>query len=127
VRVIGGIFVAALLALEAPALGQEVLRDVADPSITKKPRLDPKLAYAFEYPAQLLRARVQGDVSLKMCVSERGAVTSLELTHSSGNAELDVHTLSTVGKVRILPAEADGVKVAVCGFRFSYQWRLPPS
>jgi TonB family protein len=121
------VIAAFVLCAGAPAFAQATL-DVKDPSISKKPTLDVESATAFDYPPHFLRNRVQGEVGFKLCLDQYGKITATELVRSSGNADLDRHTASALAKARFHPAEAGVQKVAVCGYSFSYVWKVdvPP-
>lgn len=67
----------------------------------------------FHYPAHLWRDGVEGEVLLRVHITERGAVDSVELERSSGNAELDEVALSGAKRLRYYPALEGEQPVAV--------------
>jgi TonB family protein len=63
---------------------------------------------------------------LHVCVSDRGEVTSVDLTSSTGYADYDARLLAGVRGWRYRPYTVDGVGVAVCGaVRFNYRLAVP--
>jgi TonB family protein len=94
-------------------------------TLTRKPT--PKAgSMRVDYPASAVRNRVEGDVTLQLCLDVNGKVTSAEVTKSSGNDALDRQSINTLKKVDFHPGEVDGKIVAFCGFTYFVTWRLPP-
>ena len=67
----------------------------------------------FRYPARLWRDGVEGEVMLRIHVTEAGRVDSVELQRSSGHAELDSIALSGARILRYHPATQGDEVVAV--------------
>lgn len=84
---------------------------------------------AHDYPAEALRLRQEGDVTLAMCVSAAGAVSNVRVAVSSGVPVLDEATVHAVSGMTFSPARnAAGQPVAWCDppYQMTVQWRLPP-
>jgi TonB family protein len=67
----------------------------------------------FLYPAHLWRDGVEGEVLLRIHITEAGAVDSVELERSSGNVELDEVAVSGARKLSYHPALEGEEPVAV--------------
>ncbi len=67
----------------------------------------------FRYPAHLWREGVEGEVVLRIHITETGAVDSVELERSSGYAELDRVALTGARRLSYHPALEDDRPVAV--------------
>lgn len=118
------IVLTALLALGAGVATAQP-RDIADPSITKKPMIDAANVTPPPYPGAALHKGLEGDVSIKVCVDEKGRTTSAEMAKSSGHKELDDAALGWVKQqARFVPAQAGGKAVAVCNYTFTYSWTI---
>jgi protein TonB len=67
----------------------------------------------FAYPAKLWRDGVEGEVVLRVHITEAGAVDSVELEQSSGHPELDEIALRGAWELRYNPALDGEEPVAV--------------
>lgn len=67
----------------------------------------------FRYPVRLWREGVEGEVLLRIHISETGAVDSVELSRSSGHAQLDSIALVGARQLRYHPATLGARPVAV--------------
>jgi protein TonB len=67
----------------------------------------------FRYPVRLWREGIEGEVLLRIHISEAGAVDSVELSRSSGHAELDSIALAGARQLRYHPATVGTQPVAV--------------
>jgi TonB family protein len=82
-------------------------------------RDDPPVALDAEppvvYPAELYRQGIEGTVTLKLFVDDRGGVVpeSTKVAESSGYAEFDSAAVAGVPRIRFAPAQRDGRPVAV--------------
>jgi len=94
-------------------------------TLTKRP-IQKAGSMRVDYPASAVRNRVEGDVGLQLCLDVRGKVTSVEVTKSSGNNALDLQSISALKNVDFHPGEVERKMVALCGFPYSVNWRLPP-
>jgi TonB family protein len=80
---------------------------------------------AYFYPAESLRAREEGEVTLIMCVTETGKVVSPQLLKSSGFPRLDSASHFFMRGLPLKPATLDGKDVPFCGYHFGVVWALP--
>jgi TonB family protein len=109
-----------------PAVGQELPRDVGDPSITNLPSLLVGQAFAFEYPGVAVRDGLEGEVMINTCVNASGKPNTVKVSRSSGHAVLDEATRILIARhARFKPAEAAGIPIAVCNYSFIWVWKLP--
>lgn len=82
-------------------------------------RDDPPVALDAEppvvYPAELYRQGIEGTVTLKLFVDDKGGVVaeSTQVAESSGYAEFDSAAVSGVPRMRFAPAQRDGRPVAI--------------
>ncbi len=67
----------------------------------------------FTYPADLWRNGIEGEVMLKIHITEAGAVDSVELTGSSGHARLDSIAVSGAKQLAYHPALEGEEPVAI--------------
>lgn len=67
----------------------------------------------FRYPARLWREGVEGEVLLRVHITEAGIVDSVELERSSGSVELDEIALSGARRLAYQPAKQGDQAVAV--------------
>jgi protein TonB len=67
------------------------------------------------YPADLYRQGIEGTVTLKLFVDDKGGVVpeSTQVAESSGYAEFDSAAVAGVPRMRFAPAQRDGRPVAV--------------
>ncbi len=102
--------------------------DVADPTITRKPRVDVQRSVLPDYPRDALIRQLEADIQVRTCVDASGKAHSVELIDPSGYISLDKATREWVSAVAVFtPAEADGKPVAVCNYTFTWAWELPPA
>jgi periplasmic protein TonB len=66
----------------------------ADPKLAIINQIRGKIDRSLEYPESLRRRRIQGETIIRIVISEKGEITSSEITQSSGYAELDRLALS---------------------------------
>ena len=82
-------------------------------------RDDPPIALDADppvvYPAELYRQGIEGTVTLKLFVDDKGGVVpeSTHVAESSGYAEFDSAAVAGVPRMRFAPAQRDGRPVAV--------------
>ena len=82
-------------------------------------RDDPPVALDAEppvvYPAELYRQGIEGTVTLKLFVDDKGGVVaeSTKVAESSGYAEFDSAAVAGVPRMRFAPAQRDGRPVAI--------------
>ncbi len=67
----------------------------------------------FRYPVRLWRDGIEGEVVLRIHISEAGAVDSVELSRSSGHAQLDSIALAGATELTYHPATLGTKNVAV--------------
>lgn len=67
----------------------------------------------FRYPLGLWRDGVEGEVVLRVHITEAGTVDSVELRRSSGHAELDSVALEGARRLEYHPARKDEEPIAV--------------
>lgn len=67
----------------------------------------------FRYPVRLWRDGVEGEVVLRIHITEMGAVDSVELKHSSGHATLDSIAMDGATRLAYHPALEGEEAVAV--------------
>jgi TonB family protein len=116
----------ATLTFGGAAAAQQAVRDVGDPSITSRPRLDFTISPLLDYPEAAMRKRLEGDVKIRTCVDASGAANTVSVLESSGHPILDEASRKwTAERARFKPAEAGGVPVAVCNYVFTYAWKAP--
>ena len=67
------------------------------------------------YPAELYRQGIEGTVTLKLFVDDKGGVVpeSTKVAESSGYAEFDSAAIAGVPRMRFAPAQRDGRPVAI--------------
>ncbi|MGE0608233.1 MAG: TonB family protein [Pirellulales bacterium] len=80
----------------APSAGSEGAQTDTDPTLVVNP--------APPYPADALRAGLQGRVILRVAVNRAGIVDALQVETSSGSASLDSAAAETVRRWRFRPA-----------------------
>lgn len=81
-----------------------------------------------DYPPRLQRAKIEGNVTVSMCVDVRGSPSDVKLVKSSGEPALDEATVKGVARLRFTPAKGtDGKPTAWCDppHLLEIQWRLP--
>lgn len=91
--------------------------------LTRRPRLDTSTPLP-EYPEEARRGAEAGVTTLESCVTTDGRLVDVKLTRSSGSATLDSATLAWARKAKFEPAEFNGQKLAVCGYRLDHEWRV---
>jgi len=67
----------------------------------------------IEYPLTLWDQEVEGETLLRVRVTEMGAVDSVEVSTSSGNASLDAAAVKGIRDLRFQPGRKDGDRVRV--------------
>jgi TonB family protein len=93
-------------------------------------RDDPPVALDAEppvlYPAELYRQGIEGTVTLRLYVDDKGGVVaeSTQVAESSGYAEFDSAAVAGVPRMRFAPAQRDGRPVAIA-FTQPVQFRRP--
>jgi TonB family protein len=107
----------AFLATLLLALGCGGEQDVDSEAETPR-RDDPPVALDAEppltYPAELYRQGIEGTVTLRLFVDDKGGVVaeSTKVAESSGYAEFDSAAVVGVPRMRFAPAQRDGRPVA---------------
>lgn len=66
------------------------------------------------YPNASIKARESGTVVMKICVTSKGSVDTVELAHSSGFPRLDQAALGMAAEYQFRPAMREGHPVAAC-------------
>lgn len=91
---------------------------IEDPPIKIEPvfkgaQLNPRYADALQpvYPPGLIRAEIEGVVTLRVLVGTDGRVKQVEAVRSDNDAFLETTRRQALGKWRFLPATRDGVPV----------------
>ena len=83
-----------------------------------RPGVKPKAIYVpggwQRYPAESLRAKETGAPTITICISDVGAVDSVEVTESSGFPRLDQAAVGIGREARFKPAMQDGKPVSLC-------------
>ena len=81
-----------------------------------------------EYPPALYQQGIEGTVSLRLFVDEKGTVVSesTQVAESSGYPAFDSAALAGVPKMRFAPAQRDGRSVAMT-FTQPVHFRKPPA
>lgn len=81
--------------------------------VFKNARLDPKYAGALQphYPPGLIRAEIEGSVTVRVLVGADGRVKSVELVKSSHPDFLEATRRQALNKWRFIPATRDGEAV----------------
>ena len=103
---------------------------VAKPAPPVVPAVSPKPGRNFEkpeYPAASIRAKEEGEVTVSVCVDERGRMSNVQIVKSSGFERLDQATVAGLPRTRMDPARGtDGKPMAYCNppYVFTFVWRL---
>lgn len=106
--------------------------DDADSETDSPRRDDPPVALDAEppvvYPAELYRQGIEGTVTLRLFVDDKGGVVaeSTKVAESSGYAEFDSAAVAGVPRMRFAPAQRDGRPVAIA-FTQPVHFRRPES
>lgn len=85
-------------------------------------------AGATSLPVNLLflpsapRHLARPEVVTELCLSEAGAVDSVTLVQSSGDATLDVGTVAAIQYARFEPPQRNGQPLALCNYRFTVRY-----
>lgn len=95
-----------------------------DPRVVSRPVFDAERSPHPVYPEDARRAYEKGEVTLGVCVSDKGAVTKSTVLRSSGYERLDAASLVWIDSAIFEPAMTDAGPVAVCGHYLSYVWKL---
>jgi predicted lipoprotein with Yx(FWY)xxD motif len=100
------------------------IHDAKDPLVTVQPvRLkgDPP-----RYPSASLRQREQGSTNSSMCIDAEGRPQYVMTEMSTGHTRLDAATRNWFWRfVSFTPGKAGDKPVTVCGFTFSFDWKIP--
>ncbi|MBI1359829.1 MAG: TonB family protein [Alphaproteobacteria bacterium] len=80
-----------------------------------------------DYPADSVKAKEEGDVVVKLCVTETGDVESAKLLRPSGYQRLDQATIDWATKLKFNPATRDGRPVRMCDYPLDFYWSLGPA
>ncbi len=98
------------------------------PQDETQPRLRTEGVTYPDYPADAADARIEGMVTLELCVSKTGAVASAKVQKSSGFPTLDEAAMRWATTNSFDPATRHGKPVDVCNYPLSYDRRLkePP-
>lgn len=72
--------------------------------------IEPKLISKPEpvYPAEAVKRNIEGKVTIKLYVDEKGDIKNMIVGNSSGSAILDSATTNYAGKLKFTPALANG-------------------
>jgi TonB family protein len=72
--------------------------------------IEPKIISRTEpvYPAEAVKSNIEGKVTIKLFVNERGDISNMYIGHSSGYAILDSATAYYAGKLKFSPALENG-------------------
>jgi TonB family protein len=76
------------------------------------------------YPAEALAQRAHGICKMHIAVTEKGAVSSIEITQSTGSAALDEACKEAIYGSPIMPATNEGQPVSGTT-DVAIDWRLP--
>jgi protein TonB len=102
--------------------------DIAPPADRDDPpvALDPEPL--VEYPASLFEQGIEGTVTLRLFVDDKGAVVreSTQVAESSGYPAFDSAAVSGVPRMHFAPAQRDGRPVAMV-FTQPVHFRKPPA
>jgi TonB family protein len=100
--------------------------DMADPALTRKPRVDMESSVLPAYPLDAQRQQQEAEVKIRACVDASGKAYDAEFVEPSGYLSLDKATRDwvTTGAV-FTPGEAGGKPVAVCNYILTWVWKLP--
>jgi protein TonB len=106
-------------ALREVFIAQPAPRAVSAPAaVPAVPNVRPRPIYVpggrDRYPAESIRASESGTPTITICISESGAVDSVEVTLSSGFPRLDQAALGIGREARFRPAKLDGKPVSLC-------------
>lgn len=93
------------------------------PGITQRPSVGPNTPLP-RYPAAAMRNDETGVTSLESCLTADGRLVDIHLAQSSGSKTLDDATLAWARTAKYQPAKFNGEAVAICGYRFDYQWQV---
>ncbi len=81
-----------------------------------RPVVQPRVLYGEEpvdYPLEMYDASIEGEAVLRVRVDDRGRVDSVEVTESSGHAELDASAVRGMLATRFTPARRGDDRVRV--------------
>ena len=98
------------------------------PEHKPKPDMKGMVGIMVAYPAAAKRKRIEGDVTVSMCVNEQGRARDVTLVKSSGNEALDSATLKGMEGLKFEPGrDAEGKIVDWCDppYQVTLSWRLP--
>jgi len=110
-----------LVSTERPAFFVQWKPDL--PGITQRPSVAPNTPLP-QYPAAAMRNDETGVTSLESCLTVDGRLVDIRLAQSSGSKTLDDATLAWARTAKYQPAKFNGEAVAICGYRFDYQWQF---
>jgi TonB family protein len=119
----------------APPLGEDAqaLDHAANeqtPERWERPRANTQdlIALFTNYPNAARRARIEGNVTMTLCVSSKGKPRDVQLLRSSGSDVLDRASTDGILHVRFKPGEnQEGQPVDWCDppYVITLSWRLP--
>ncbi|HEU4652911.1 MAG TPA: energy transducer TonB [Steroidobacteraceae bacterium] len=92
----------------APAEGDQGFGPITKPRVVSRPRIRDR------YPPASVYYRESGRPVVKICISEEGHVTNVELAQSSGYHRLDEAAVDLGWDYVFAPATREGKPVAVC-------------
>jgi protein TonB len=100
-------------------IAQPAARPTSAPAaVSTAPNVRPRPIYVpggrDRYPAESIRASESGTPTITICISESGAVDSVQVTLSSGFPRLDQAALGIGREARFRPAKLDGKPVSLC-------------
>ena len=96
----------------------EILADVWDDSVITKPK--PRPVNLAVYPPKMKKCRIEGDVTLQMCVTRGGSAQRVSIARSSGYADFDLAAVAWAHLLNLEAATVDGEPVEVCGYPLTY-------
>jgi TonB family protein len=110
--VIGGLVVATAAVAFAAAAGGFGADGLFRKRVQRLPALRSQ-EMPFRYPVHLWRRGIEGEVVLRIHITESGAVDSVELAGTSGHAVLDSIAVAGAGLLKYHPATLGKKSVAV--------------
>ena len=96
-----------------PAPGSAAPPQADSPGMISAARTPPLRLYNPKpgYPPAALRRGLEGTVELELNIDERGTVTDVHVSQSSGHSILDREAVKTARKWRFVPARVNGIPV----------------
>ena len=126
-RIVSGFLAmaSAAMVIVGPAWAERGWLDMSDPSITQKPSNDFRRSGVPEYPPEAWRKQQTGDSVVSLCVTVEGLPVDLKLVERAPHESLNVAALEHAKGSVFTPAKVGEKVVPVCGYKATYQWRLP--